>query len=213
MVKLYFIRHGESLANQKDVFIGQYDFDLTEKGRKQAEMVADYLKDVKVDAIYSSDLLRAYHTAEATANLLNLPIIKDKGLREIDGGLWEDTPFSQLKEKFYDSFLAYTTSNMFSARIDGGESVRELTDRFYSSVKKIADSNENKTIFIFAHATPIRCFSAFIEGKDDERVNEVPWPNNCSVTEVDYLDGKFKLVRYGYDEFMGGIKTSLPKKF
>ena len=63
MVKLYFIRHGESLANQKDVFIGQYDFDLTEKGRKQAEMVADYLKDVKVDAIYSSDLLRAYHTA------------------------------------------------------------------------------------------------------------------------------------------------------
>ena len=54
--KFYLIRHGESQANKNGVFIGHTDIDLTEKGHKQAQLTAEYLKDVTVDAIYASDL-------------------------------------------------------------------------------------------------------------------------------------------------------------
>ena len=54
--KIYFIRHGESQANAQNVFIGHTDLDLTEKGHKQAQKTAEFLKDVSVDKIYSSDL-------------------------------------------------------------------------------------------------------------------------------------------------------------
>ncbi len=208
MVKLYLIRHGQSKANEKDVFLGQHDLGLTELGIKQAKITANYLKDIQVDAIYSSDLSRAYHTAEQTAKLLNLPITTDKGLREIDGGLWEELPFYGLKEKFYDNFIAFTTDIGFS-KVDGGESVAELYDRFNNTVEKIAKANDGKTVLIFSHATCIRCFGAMSMGKGLEGMQSVAWPNNASVTQVEYEDGNFKLIKYGYDDFMGGLKTSL----
>ena len=53
ITKIYLIRHGESEANSKNVFIGHTDLDITEKGHLQAEATALYLKDVHADVITS----------------------------------------------------------------------------------------------------------------------------------------------------------------
>ena len=53
------IRHGQSIGNLNRVYLGHTDWDLTELGYKQAELVCEYLKDEKIDIIYSSDLIRA----------------------------------------------------------------------------------------------------------------------------------------------------------
>ena len=212
MVKLYLVRHGQSTANLNDVFLGQHNLDLTSLGLEQAKITANYLKNIHVDAIYSSDLTRAVDTAEQTAKLLNLPIILEKGLREIDGGLWEEQPFYSLKEKYYDNFVAFTT-DIGSSKVDGGESVAELYERFIKTVENISKANDNKTVLIFSHATCIRCFGAFCMGKGLKNMQSVPWPNNASVTEVDYDNGKFTLVKYGYDDFMGQKKTGLSEDY
>ena len=102
--EIYLIRHGESQANEKNVFIGHGDLDLTEKGKKQAELTAEYLKACHFDVIYSSDLLRAYHTAEATAKKLGLPIVKDERLREIDAGEWDFKTFDDLEKEYQESY-------------------------------------------------------------------------------------------------------------
>lgn len=208
MVKLYLIRHGQSKANLNNVFLGQHNMDLTENGICQAKLTAKYLKDIPVDVIYSSDLTRAHETAKETAKLVNIPIIIDKGLREIDGGLWEEMNFSEIKKYYPKNFLDFTT-NIGISKVDGGESVKEMQDRFYKCVKKIAKDNERKTVFIFAHATVIRGFAASCLNKD---MQSVPWPNNASVTEVDFDNDEFRLIRYGFDDFMGDIKTGLPEK-
>ena len=73
--KIYLVRHGQSEGNLHDQFIGHTDIALTELGRRQAEMAAVYLESIHLDAIYSSDLQRAYDTACATAKRKGLPVV------------------------------------------------------------------------------------------------------------------------------------------
>ena len=64
MAKLYLVRHGETDYNNSLRFQGQIDIPLNQKGIEQAEKVAGFLKDIPLQAIYSSSLKRARTTAE-----------------------------------------------------------------------------------------------------------------------------------------------------
>lgn len=209
--KIYLIRHGESVANQEDVFLGHTDLDLTEKGRRQAEKTAVFLKEIPVDVIYSSDLKRAYHTALATAEAKGLPVITDRELREIYAGDWENKSFKELMEEFCESFDLWI-ENIGSAYCDNGETVKELQKRFVNAVERIAKENDGKTVLIFTHATPVRVFGAYAAGLQEERMKEIPWPGNASVTSAEYESGRFKLIWYSRNDFLGEIATELPDK-
>lgn len=211
MTTIYLIRHGESEANRRDVFLGHYDLHLTEIGRKQAQMTAAYLREQvgKPDAIYASDLARAYETAQATAACFDVPIIKVSDLREIDAGLWDNTPFSVVKEKYPESYGIWL-SDIGNARCDGGESIQELQLRVVSAIRQITETQENSVIYIFTHATPIRVFAAYCLGKNLSEIKDIPWAANASVSKVVYENGSFQLLEYSCDEFMGELTTRLP---
>ena len=208
---VYLIRHGESEANMHDVFLGHYNMDLTQIGRKQARMTADYLKNqvCQADVIYSSDLVRAYQTAKYTAERFNMPIIKDKNLREIDAGYWDNVKFDDLANEFADSFGTWC-NNIGYARCDGGESVEELQRRIVSAVTRIARKHKDSVVFLFTHATPIRAFAAHCLKTSLEDMKDVSWAANASITKVVYDNEAFELVEYGYDSFMGHLTTRLP---
>lgn len=207
---IYLIRHGESEGNKSNLFLGHTDLDITEKGHAQAEMTAEFLKDIKVDAIYSSDLKRAYNTGLHTAKQKGMEIVKDENLREIFAGEWENRLFEDIVVEYEEDFKVWK-KNIGRARCTGGESVEELLERFVSEVKKIAKENEGKTIFIFTHATPIRVLKAALDGLSLDEIQSVPWASNASVTHVVSENGKLKLVDYSIDHFMGDLATFLPK--
>ncbi len=210
-MKIYLIRHGQSKANEQNLFLGHGDLDLTEKGYEQARLTAKYLSKFNIDKIYSSDLKRAFHTAEQTAKLFGLEVVLDKDLRELDCGEWDQLTFEQIKQKYPQTFSKFM-SDMANAYCDGGESIAEFQKRIISAIKQIADENANKTIAIFSHAAAIKVFIGYCVGKDLESVNKVAWPSNASVTEIDYLDGEFKIIEYSKDDFMGELLTFLPDK-
>jgi len=82
-MKIYLVRHGESIANAKGIHQGQkIDTSLSKKGLEQAQKIAERLKDEDFEIIYSSDLKRAYETAKEIAKFHNSKIVKDKRLRE-----------------------------------------------------------------------------------------------------------------------------------
>ena len=207
--KIYLIRHGESQANEKGLFLGHGDLDLTERGRAQAQKTAEYLKNVPVDKIYSSDLLRAYNTAETTAKTVGIPVIKSKELREINAGEWEFQPFSLLPKKYPESYRIWLT-DIASARPDGGESVAEVQKRTVAEIRRICEENEEKTVFVFTHATTVRAFATYCVSKSIEGIQARPYPTNASVTYAEYENGEFTLVEYSNDSFMGEIATALP---
>ncbi len=207
--QIYMIRHGQSEGNKIRAFLGHTDLDLTELGHLQAENTARFLKDIQVDVIYSSDLIRAYNTALHTTELKGMEIIRNKNLREIYAGKWENGLFAELEEIYKESYGVWLT-NIGRARCDEGESTEELQKRIVSEITKIAEENEGKTVFIFTHATPIRTFKAFCDGKTLDEMKDVPWATNASVSHFEYFEGKFKVVDYGIDFFQGNELTTLP---
>jgi probable phosphoglycerate mutase len=84
---LYLARHGESVSNFKNIFIGgSEDPELTEKGLHQARSLAESLKGKKIAAIFSSTLLRAQQTAQIVADEFGLPVTHSKDLIEVGLG-------------------------------------------------------------------------------------------------------------------------------
>lgn len=207
MVKILFVRHGYSKANELDLFLGYGNMDLTEIGLNQAKSVANYLKDIHIDAIYSSDLDRTIQTATPTAKIKNLPILLDRGLREIYAGKWEYMPFTEIAKTYPEDWHSFC-HGIDGGRCTDGESFVDTQNRFYNTVLYLAKKNENKTIAIFSHATCIKSFATKLNNLSATETVKFPLPSNCSVTSVIYDNGKFTIEEYSKDDFMD-TKTSL----
>ena len=67
MTSIYLVRHGQTAWNKEEIFRGRTDVPLDESGRKQAELVGKYFREMEIHAIYSSPLARAWETAQAIA--------------------------------------------------------------------------------------------------------------------------------------------------
>ncbi|MGL4521582.1 MAG: histidine phosphatase family protein [Bacilli bacterium] len=86
-MKLFIIRHGTTQWNKEKRSQGQCDIPLDAEGMQQARKLQEELKSLQPDVIFSSDLKRAYATAEClAANWPGVVLIKDEILREVSGG-------------------------------------------------------------------------------------------------------------------------------
>lgn len=210
MTTLLLVRHGQSQANLNRTFAGQTNPDLTELGKSQAETLANYLAaHYKIDKIYSSDLLRARHTAAPTARKLGLPITLRKQLREIDAGEWEGKPFDYLQEHYPESYGIFCT-NLGGSQCPGGESVAQLAQRVHKELLRICRRNEGKTILVTTHATPIRATQTLCEKGNISFASQVPWTPNTSISKYEYRDGKLYLLEAGFDGYLQDQTSTLP---
>ncbi len=207
---LYLVRHGQSLGNVIDAFLGHTDLDLSELGYRQADLASDYLTSLSPTRIYASDLLRAYHTSLPTAEKCGLTVEKREELREIFAGEWEGLIFSDLATRYAEDFTKWRTDIGNSAPT-GGESVKALHARVYNELLRITKENEGGRVLVFLHATPVRAVSACLSGLGFDRMCELPWPSNASCTHILYEGGEFSLVEYSRDDYLGEFSTALPK--
>lgn len=210
MTTLLLIRHGESEANRNKVFGGQINPDLQERGVMQAELTAKFIaENYEVDKIYSSDLKRAYRTAEPLSKLLNIEIKKEKRLREIYAGKWEGMKFDDLKRTYPDEYNVWLT-DIGNAVCTDGETVKELSERISDSLTEIAEQNNGKTVVVTTHATPIRVIQSLIETGGLSEMKNIPWVTNASVTEITYNNGEWIMIKASKDEHLEELKTNLP---
>ena len=200
--KIMLIRHGESLANAKGIYLGHTDWDLSPLGYQQAAVVAEYLREEHIDAIYSSDLIRAYNTALPHGIIHNLEVVRRRELREIYLGDWEGRPVSELEAEYPEQFAVGWRREFGTCIVPGGESVPELRERIYNAVLRIGQENVGKTVLIGIHAAAIRAFWGRVTDTPAEEVCEkIPFPKNASITTVIYRDGELYPVEYGFDEY------------
>ncbi len=211
MTRLILVRHGQSLANAEHIFAGHSDFDLSELGHIQAGLVADYLSaHEKIDAIYASDLLRAYHTATPTAQRLGLPVIKDVQLREIFAGEWEGKTVFDLDVRYAEDFHIWKT-DYSHARPTGGESIPEVYRRIVPHICRLAEQNDEGCILLATHATVVRSFDAFAHGLGAEETGKVDFASNASLNIYSYEAGTVTPVQSDFTEHLGSLVTKLPR--
>lgn len=211
MTTFILVRHGQSEANLHELFAGHYDAHLTEHGHAQARMTAQYIvQQYHIDAIYSSDLHRAYDTGVPASELLGIPIIPDTDLREIYEGAWSGEKFLELPVKYPEDFGKWRT-DIGHARCTGGESTEELLVRVRNALIRIAGEQEGKTVLITTHATPIRVMQSFVETGSLDAMQEIPWVANASVSVLTYDNGSWNFKTVSYDEHLGDLRTALPR--
>lgn len=177
----------------------------------QAKLTADFVvNNYQVDKVYSSDLDRAYETAKAVADLLGLEVSKEKGMREIFGGAWEGVEYAVL-EKTDPEAYALWLKDVGHSRCTEGESVEELGQRIMSTLTRIAEANDGKTVLVATHATPIRVMQSLVETGGLDEMKDIPWVTNASVTLMEYTDGKWECIAVSMDKHLGELRTALPK--
>ena len=207
MTRIIIMRHGQSLANAERLFAGHSDFDLSELGHKQAEYGARYLiKREKIDVIYSSDLLRAYHTACPVARAYDLPIIKDTGLREIYAGDWESLSLTEISQRYPNDFAVWR-GDYANARPTGGESTVEVYERVIPHVLELAKKHEGETILLATHATVTRAFTAYALGFSAAETGMIPtFPKNASINIFTYDNGRVSAEETDMTEHLAGLE-------
>ena len=196
-------RHGESLGNKARVFLGHTDLDLSEEGYRQADVCANHFCGERIDAIYSSDLLRAYNTALAHARIRKMNIVAKRGLREIYGGEWENMPFAEIKEKYPHEYCRVWREQFASFNCVGAEPVPKLAERIHASLLEIAKENPGGRVLVVTHAAAIRAFFGKIYGYSEKEASEkLVFPTNVSVSRVLYDGEKFIPVSYSEDGYI-----------
>ena len=212
MTKLILVRHGQSLANAGLIFAGHSDFDLSELGHKQAALLAEYLAShERIEAIYSSDLLRAYHTATPTAERFSLPIVKDERLREIYAGEWDGRTFSDIEQNFADDFSVWR-ENFSAARPTGGESVPEVYRRVVPRLLEIAALHDGETVLVTTHATVVRALHAYANGFSSDEMGKVRFCGNAAMNLFEIEGDTVHEIAYDQDTHLGDLATAVPKK-
>ena len=211
MTKLLIIRHGQSEANLQRIFVGHTDSPLSDLGKRQAEVTADYVvQNFHVDAVYASDLERAFYTGKAVADRLGLPVTTVSGMREIFAGDWETVKFDVLSTQYGEPYQIWL-KNIGLAQTPNGESIAQLQERVVNSLRTIAEENEGKTVVVATHATPIRTFMHHCSGLPLSEMKNISWVSNASVTTAIYENGSFTITEAGHDAHLGDMRTALPK--
>ena len=128
--------------------------------------------------------MRTMKTAEAV-NHGNLPIITDAGLKEINGGVWEGTPYARLPDLYPESARDWNIAP-WNFNPENGESMRSVYERIYGTVLRIVSENEGKTIAIASHGCAIRNLFCRLNGMPIESLNEIIWCDNTGVSLVEF---------------------------
>jgi len=144
------IRHGETAWNVDTRLQGHLDIALNDTGIWQAGRVAHALADESVDAIYASDLLRSWQTANAIAHACQCSLTAHSGLRERGFGEFEGKTYAEIEATWPEMSQLWRKREPHWAP-PGGESLATLRERVLSTASKLAEQHLGGQIVLVAH--------------------------------------------------------------
>ena len=175
---IYFVRHGESEANEKGIFAGQKeDSVLTKKGKDQAIETGYTIisQDLNIDRVISSPLKRAFETAQIISKEIDFDVSKieiDNRITEYDMGSLTGTPIQKI-------------SSTVLIDAENAENVVLFKDRVYQCLKELQESNEN--ILIVSHAGVGRILETLKNNSDPKLFYDLPAYSNASAHVIDWI--------------------------
>lgn len=197
---LVLLRHGESQWNLENRFTGFRDVDISDNGVGEATEAGKRLKQagIKFDQVFTSTLLRAYHTAEIalkSAGQENLitTMIKHDDLRERDYGDLTGMNKDDTRRK-YGEEQVHIWRRSYDVRPPGGECLKDVVENrvrpyYTKTIKPLVERGEN--VLIAAHGNSLRAMLIILGEETPETINKAEMPTGVPlVFEID--GGKIK---------------------
>ena len=157
MAKLYLIRHGVTDWNRERRFQGQTDIPLAADGLAQAQKLGAHFQKVVLAAVYSSDLSRAWQTAQPIAQACACPLVAETGLRERAFGVFEGLTHDTIVSEHAQQYQRWRSREPDFAITGGGESLRALHGRVLAVMTRLAQQHQGDAIALVTHGGVLDC--------------------------------------------------------
>ncbi len=184
-MRIYLIRHGETTGDVEDRYGGDYDDDLTQKGRTQAKKLAQKLRNKKIEVVFSSPLKRTQQTAMILSENLGIKVRILKEIKERNHyGILTGMVKSEARKKYPK--LAEDLKD-YKKTIEGAESYKDFLKRINQAFK-IIYASKYKTVAIVTHGGPFRAVFRELLGEGKIGISD------CSYAVLEYENKKLSLL-------------------
>ncbi len=193
MTEIILLRHGETEWNVAQVFRGRIDVELNETGVKQAELLAEYLKGLHIDAVYSSPLKRALNTAEKIARYHRLEVEIAAGLIDFDFGKWQGLHLQEVKDR-YKKLYAQWVKNPHLVQMPNSENLSDVRERALAVVNE-AVAKHKGTVVLVSHRVVNKVLICALLGLDNSHFWNIR-QDTCGTTIFTYEKERFILTSH-----------------
>lgn len=182
-MKFILVRHGETRYNKENRIQGWLDIPLTDTGKQQAERIAEELEGEEIDAVFSSDLTRAYETARRIAIRHSLKVVRHPELREVDQGEWDGLTVEEARGRYPEEYNSWVSSPS-TARPPAGESLNDVQRRVVPLIEEMK-KEPYRAVVIVGHKVVNLIVRLWLEGAGvDNRIWD-KLQNNCQMEVVE----------------------------
>jgi len=174
MTTILLARHGETDWNREQRWQGQSDTPLNDTGRAQARALMEELAGEPIDAVYSSDLMRAHETARLVAEARGLDVIAIRDLRERSFGSVEGMTTDEIQDRYPGLELPWSD----------GETREAMAERVLGALRRIADTHPDGHVLVVSHGGPLRAVLTHCGIDGIGRIE------NCHVARIQVVNGE-----------------------
>lgn len=185
-MRLLLIRHAESQGNHEGRLQGRKEFPLTERGKRQAQLLGKRLLSLNIAAVYSSPIRRAHDTAVAVAAKAGLDVIPEPRVQEYDfGEQLSGLTWREIRERKPEIVAALSGGATEFPRYPGEEGRGMFRDRVCAAVGEIVERHRTDgSVAIITHAGPIVVYVMETLGRGYAR--PIPFViENTSITTIE----------------------------
>ncbi|MBY0121182.1 histidine phosphatase family protein [Bacillus sp. S/N-304-OC-R1] len=196
MLKLYVIRHGETEWNTQKRSQGRLDSALTEKGKEDARLLGERLKETDFQRIISSPSTRTMETAMLVAGNHRTYIETDERLMEIHLGAWQGKVEADIEREYPEQFHAYWNQPESYVGV-GGETFLDVKKRIHKFLLELEKTTPNGNVLVVTHGVVIKALYLLCRNAPIEEIWAPPFIHGTCLTVINVQNGKMELLLEG----------------
>lgn len=208
MLRIFLVRHGQTTWNIEGRYQGQEDTPLSELGLKQAQLLAEGLKNVHLDVCISSPLERSFKTCQYCAALHGLPVAQDARLLEINHGDWEGVLSTDIEKRYPLEFAQWHSAPQLVTMPGGGESLDDVRRRARAAFDEYAAKYDGKNVLVAAHDAVNKAIICDLMGLGMEHFWQIKQDNTC-INVLEHSEGNWRLVLLNSTCHMGFLISGI----
>ncbi len=195
ITRICLVRHGETEWNMERRIQGQIDIALNPTGLDQATAVGSWLRNAGIVALYSSDLKRAWATAQAIGAALGLSPVAVPEMRERRYGIFEGLTYDEARARFPEGYAAFARRDA-DYSFDHGESLKQMAARVTGKLEEIAAAHPRQNVAVVLHGGVLDIVNHFVRGNPLEMPRDFLIPN-AGISWIATVDGVWTLESWG----------------
>lgn len=192
MTTILLIRHGETSWNAAGRWQGHTDVPLNKVGREQARLLAERLMAWPVEALYSSDLMRAAETAAIVGNALGLEPVQKEVWRERHGGAFQGLTDEEIAEEYPEAWEALRRGVVIPP--PDGESAKALHGRVTGAFEQLMERHQGAVVAVVSHGGAMRALIAHVLQLPPDRDPPISVRGNTGISVIEKVGGRLPIL-------------------